>query len=243
MKLPNDRTVFLALSWTVGGLVVMLGMEACFPLHLEEHYPLFAAFHGFVIAILLLVILVLGFLREQRRTVQASVHSQELLAMQREADHTERRYRSLLECAGVAIFVISFDNGHLEEVNRAGTELLGFDREELALQRAWDLVIDGEQKEFTSFVLQVKRTGQAGPRYITFRRKDGSVFLGEVTARLIELGDGKVVQAIVRDVTLQRQAELEIRLRNRKLSLLNSIIVRARTRTCRPFSMSRSAKP
>ncbi len=48
-----------------------------------------------------------------------------------------------------------------------------------------------------------------------------------MSARLIDLGDEKVVQAIVRDVTLKKQEEQDIRNRNRKLAILNSIIARA----------------
>jgi signal transduction histidine kinase len=47
-----------------------------------------------------------------------------------------------------------------------------------------------------------------------------------VSARLIDLGDEQVVQAIVRDVTSKKHAEQDIRDHNRKLAILNSIIVR-----------------
>ncbi|HYS44668.1 MAG TPA: GAF domain-containing protein, partial [Geobacteraceae bacterium] len=83
------------------------------------------------------------------------------------------------------------------------------------------------QAQFISLVRRVNRHGMASSDCLTFRRKDGSHFLGEVNARLIDLGDETVVQAIIRDITQKKQAEKEIRKRNRKLSILNGIIARA----------------
>ena len=84
-----------------------------------------------------------------------------------------------------------------------------------------------DQPLYASLVRRIVRHGAAGEECITFKRKDGSRFLGEVSARLIDLCGEKVVQAIVRDVTLKKQEEQDIRDRNRKLAMLNSIIARA----------------
>ncbi|MRR37489.1 GAF domain-containing protein, partial [bacterium] len=55
----------------------------------------------------------------------------------------------------------------------------------------------------------------------------GERFIGEIDARLIDLGDEKVVHAVVRDITFKHRAEREIRQRNRELSTLIGIIARA----------------
>jgi signal transduction histidine kinase len=93
--------------------------------------------------------------------------------------------------------------------------------------RGKDLVPEEEQEKFTSLVLRVRRRGRIRLEGITFKRKNGDRFLGEIEARLIDLGHEKVVHAIVRDITLKRRAEREVRQRNRELSILNNLIARA----------------
>jgi PAS domain S-box-containing protein len=123
--------------------------------------------------------------------------------------------------------VINADTGQLEEMNSRGSELFGYSRVEMGQLDGKDLIPGRDQSLYTALVRQIVRRGAADEVCITFKRKDGSRFLGEVSARLIALGDEKVVQAIVRDVTMKRQEELNIRNRNRKLAILNSIIARA----------------
>ncbi|WP_243372074.1 ATP-binding protein [Geotalea sp. SG265] len=174
-----------------------------------------------LLAVLLVALKIAGGATKNRRE---SEHSLELQEMQREVDKTIRRYKSLLEGAGNAIFVFNADSGILEEVNRKGCELLGFNKSEMAAMRGKDLVLETEQEKFTSLVYRVKRRGRSHAEGITFERSDGTSFLGEIDARLINLGDKNVVHVIVRDVTYRHRARLEIQQRNRELSILNNIL-------------------
>lgn len=158
------------------------------------------------------------------RSCTADRHTQEIQEMQREVDKTIRRYKSLLEGAGNAIFVFNAENGILEEVNRKGCELLCFSKEQLMALRGKDLVLEEEQDKFTSLVFRVKRRGRAHSPGMTFKRLDGSCFLGEIDARLIDLGNEQVVHVTVRDITFKRRAQQEIRQRNHELSILNNIL-------------------
>jgi PAS domain S-box-containing protein len=160
-------------------------------------------------------------------TAVQSSHIRELGEMRREVEHTALRYKNLLEGAGDAIFVVNAATGHLEEMNDMGTRLLGYSREELGTLSGRDLIPEDDHARYDSLVRRINRCGLASSDGLSFRRKDGSRILGEVNARLIDPGDEKVVQAIVRDITQRKQAEQDIRKRNRKLSILNSIIARA----------------
>ncbi len=155
-------------------------------------------------------------------------HSYKILEMQREVDKTILRYKSLLEGAGNAIFVFNAQ-GILEEVNRKGCELLGISKEKMAVIPGKDLVLEDEQEKFNSLVFRVKRRGRAYSEGITFKRGDGSTFLGEVEARLIDLGDEKVVHVIVRDITSKRWAQRELNQRNYELSILNNILANSQS--------------
>ena len=148
----------------------------------------------------------------------------EITGMQQEVAKTARRYKSLLEGAGNAIFVFNRDSSMLEEVNRMGMELLGFSHEELSSMLVRDLLHPDEHEKFRSFVYQLKRRGWADSEELQFRKKDGSLFLGEINARVIDLGEGQVAHCILRDITQKRRTEKEIWQRNRELSILNNIL-------------------
>ena len=161
-----------------------------------------------------------------KRSAELDTHVQEKAEMQREVEKSTLRYKHLLEGAGDAIFVVDAATGELEEMNSLASVMLGYSREELGALTGRELIPLRDQAEFISLVRCVNRHGLASLDRITIKRKDGSRFLGEVNARLIDLGDSKVVQAIVRDVTRKWRNEEEIKERNRRLFLLNSIITR-----------------
>ena len=224
MSSPNLRT-YLAVGW--GGALALLGglVGAFFAYRLHD-----APFFGFLLLVLVLLITCFIFMAvsyRRMKSVEALAHVRELMQVQRELDKTARRYRSLLEGSGTAIFVFNADTGMLVEANRRGTELFGYDKEEMAQLRGKDLVPEEDQEKFTSLVHRVVRRGRARADGIAFRRKVGERFVGEIDARLIDLGDEKVVHAVVRDITFKHRAEREIRQRNRELSTLIGIIARA----------------
>jgi PAS domain S-box-containing protein len=150
-----------------------------------------------------------------------------LVDMKREVDKTARRYKCLLEGAGNAIFVFNARTNQLQEVNRKGSELFGYSKEEMLSLTGKDLTPASERRRFSDLVRRVKRRGRARVDSLTFHGKENGEFLGEVEARLINLGDEEVVHVTVRDVTYKNRVEKEIKQRNRELSILNSIIAKA----------------
>jgi PAS domain S-box-containing protein len=186
--------------------------------------PIPAWLHLLVVGTLAAGLLALGAASRRREAGVLSGLRLEISGMQLEAAKAARRYKSLLEGAGNAIFVLNAASGALEEVNRIGTELLGYGKDELFSMAGPDLLPPGEREKFRSFVSRLKRHGRAETEGIQFQKKDGSLFLGEVYARLIDLGDGQLVHCILRDITQKKRTEREIWQRNRELSILNDIL-------------------
>jgi len=224
---PGKNKIFLrVITLTTGLILILLFLETLTINIPEQHWTLFQLVHGLLVILLIISLLLLLFISRKSREIETSDFSREKLKIERAADNTALRYRNLLECAGDAIFVINADTGQLEEMNSKGSELFGYSREEMGRLDGKDLVPLPDQAMYISLVRRIVRHSTASEECISFRRKDGSCFLGEVNARLIDLGDEKVVQAIVRDITQKKQAEEDIRRRNRKLSILNGIIGR-----------------
>jgi two-component system cell cycle sensor histidine kinase/response regulator CckA len=115
---------------------------------------------------------------------------------------SEENYRTLFEQATDAIFLCAAD-GRLVDINRHAMQLTGYSREELLQKNAFD-VITPEDHEYLEHCMQ--ELLKQGARFSIYRfcRKDGSVFPGETSTKL--LPDGRLL-AMVRDITERRESE------------------------------------
>jgi len=117
---------------------------------------------------------------------------------------SEERYRLLAEQVTDGIFVID-SHGHYLDANRAGCEMLGYKLEELLALRVPDVITPDELPKLPA---QFERlaTGRTAQNEWRFKRKDGSVFIGELVSR--QFPDGRL-NGIVRDVSERKRAEAE----------------------------------
>jgi PAS domain S-box-containing protein len=130
----------------------------------------------------------------------------------REALQTELEYRSVVEQATDAIF-ISDGEGHYLDVNPSACELLGYTKDEFLEMTTYDLMIVEEVKQSPPRFDEL-RNGKSLLTIRTLRRKDGTTVPVEINARM--LSNGRML-AMVRDITMRKRAEEEIKLVNASL--------------------------
>ncbi|WP_224983617.1 sensor histidine kinase [Geomonas agri] len=191
---------------------------------IEQYTPLPGLLHFGVSVSLAAVLLCFVALFKQREAKVVDGLRREIDGMQQEAAKSARRYKSLLEGAGNAIFIFNVETAVLEEENRLGRELFGFTKDELSTMVVRDLIAPCEHERLRSFLYQLVRNGEADWDEVQLKRKDGSSFLGEINARLIDLGDEQVAHCLLRDITEKHRTEREIWQRNRELSILNNML-------------------
>jgi PAS domain S-box-containing protein len=204
------------LSLLIACELLLFGLQQLLPLPAWLHLSALIAAAAGAVALC-------AVLRKREDRALAGLH-REIAGMQHQVAMAACRYQGLLEGAGNAILVLNAQNGEVEEANLLGAELLGFSREELARLPGRDLLHPAEQQKFDSFLEQLKTSGSADLDGVQIRKRDGSLFLGEINARLIDLGDRQLVHCILRDITEKRRTEREIWQRNRELSILNDIL-------------------
>ncbi len=130
-----------------------------------------------------------------------------------------RHFDYLTKYANDIIFLLDQDR-RIVEINERGVEAYGYAREEL-LGREAGLIRAEEQRE--KFKAQMRELAEKGSLvYETMhRRKDGTTFPVEISARVIEI-EGKVyLQGIVRDITERKQFEQKIQDRTEELEATN----------------------
>ena len=157
---------------------------------------------------------------DERRRVEANL---QIARQRREANEalraSEERNRVLFEHTADGI-VLADATGRYVEVNAAACRILGYSREEMLARTIPDVLEPGEWSRIAPEIARYAN-GQVVRSEWRFRRKDGSVFIGEITGS--QLPDGRV-QGILRDVTERRATEAAIRVSEERVrSILESI--------------------
>ena len=119
---------------------------------------------------------------------------------------SEERFRTLAEESSDGIFLADAQ-GRYQDVNPAGSRMLGYSPEEIRTLAIADIVAPDEAVRVQPEVERLRHDRVVRTEW-RFQRKDGSSFDGEVDARLVS--DGRIL-GVVRDITERRRAEAERR--------------------------------
>ncbi|HKP51684.1 MAG TPA: EAL domain-containing protein [Chloroflexia bacterium] len=126
---------------------------------------------------------------------------------QHERQASESKYRVLMEQASDGIAVYDF-KGNIVQANARACEMLGYSLEEMLAMNLRD-VVDAEDMARTPIRFDELLTGKVVLSERILRRKDGTCFPTEISAKLLSGQEG--IQAIVRDITERKQAEEALR--------------------------------
>lgn len=109
------------------------------------------------------------------------------------------------------IILVTDQDGRIVEANQRAERSYGYERGELLRMQFADLRPPAKPPSF--FDAQLAQLRQAGESIFETvnRRKDGSIFPVEVSARMIEVKGVTYLQSIIRDISERKRAELELR--------------------------------
>ncbi len=150
----------------------------------------------------------------------------ELKRLQQEVVRREKKYRRIFEGSHDMIYTTTL-NGSLSDINQAGVEMLGYsDKAEL-------LSSDGAKRLYHNardrdeFLNRINRDGSVKDYEVNFKKRDNTPIHVLISSRRYENSEtGEIeYEGIIKDITARKRAEELIKLRNRELSVLNSIAV------------------
>lgn len=130
---------------------------------------------------------------------------------------SEEKYRQLFENESDAVMIFDAETRQFEDANPATLNLFGYSKTEF-LQLTVEGTSAEKDKTRTSVGKVIQDDSQSAKvplRY--FKRKDGSVFPGEISAGKFISGNRKKIIGAVRDITDRLQAENKIRALNQQL--------------------------
>jgi diguanylate cyclase (GGDEF)-like protein/PAS domain S-box-containing protein len=136
---------------------------------------------------------------------------EKLAAMQSELRDSEERYRIAFQTTLDAITIIRIDDGTYIECNPAFLRMVGYSREEIIGRSAAELKLWADLADRDRMEEMIDCTGACRSFEAQFRKKDGNVIWGMMSATRVELKGVPCVLAVTRDMTEAKQAEEEIR--------------------------------
>src|SRR4029079_12757755 len=131
---------------------------------------------------------------------------------------SEQRYRTLMENAPDAITILTLD-GTVREVNRAWEEVFGHSAAEAVGSHIDAFASPGHESGNLQSFHYMAATRIRGSAPVPLRRADSSEMLMEFNLSKIEVGGETLVLSIGRDVTAQVQAQSQLILADRMVSI------------------------
>ncbi len=120
---------------------------------------------------------------------------------------SEAQYRQLFESASDALFLISTETGKIIDANQVASMLYGYDHDELCGMRSHDLSAEPEETQRLTQEGKNLSDGVISIPTRLHRKKDGTVFPVEISARKLILKALPLLLVAARDITERKQME------------------------------------
>ena len=148
----------------------------------------------------------------------------ELKILQEEIVKREKKYRRIFEGSHDMIYTSTLE-GDILDINQAGVDMMGYPDKDELLKTGQANRLYKNIKDREKFIDLISREGYVKDFEVDFFRHDGSPIHALVSSRRYENPEtgGVEYEGIIKDITRRKEAEEIIQLRNRELSILNSI--------------------
>ncbi len=124
---------------------------------------------------------------------------------------SELRYRRLFEAAQDGILILDAETGIIEDVNPFLVKMLGYSREEFLKKRLWEMGafqdIEASKESFEA----LQRDEYIRYEDLPLKARDGHLVDVEFVSNVYMVGEEKVIQCNIRDITDRIQAQLALR--------------------------------
>jgi PAS domain S-box-containing protein len=125
---------------------------------------------------------------------------------------SEERFRTAFYASPDAVNINRLEDGLWVDVNEGFTRLTGYTREDVLGRSSLDISIWHDPSDRARLVQSLKEKGYCENLEAVFRKKDGSLAIGLMSARVIQIRGVPHILSITRDITAIKDAE-EVRKR------------------------------
>jgi len=120
---------------------------------------------------------------------------------------SEARYRRLFETAQDAILILEADSGKIMDANPFLIDLLGYSLDELIGKELWEIGLFRDKEQSKAAMEQLQKKGYIRYEDMPLETKQGTCVEVEFVSNSYLVGDEKVIQCNIRDITDRKWAE------------------------------------
>ena len=130
---------------------------------------------------------------------------------------SEVRYRRLFESAKDGILILDFDSGKVVDVNPFLYELLGLKSADIMGKELWQIGLFKDIADSKDAFIKLKKEKFIRYEDMPLRNNKGKEINVEFISNVYEVNSHKVIQCNIRDITIRKKAEDQIRKMNGEL--------------------------
>ena len=153
-------------------------------------------------------------IKEVMREVEAGREQQRV---QHSLQVSEARYRRLFETAQDGILILDADTGQITDVNPYLIKMLGYAREDFMGKKLWEIGSFKDSEASKSAFLQLQAQGYVRYEDLPLEDSDEQRVDVEFVSNVYTVGDKKVIQCNIRNITRRKEAEAKVRHLNEEL--------------------------
>jgi PAS domain S-box-containing protein len=146
--------------------------------------------------------------------------------LQKKLQDSEEKFRNLIEMAGDPIFLISFDDGHLQDANRQARQMCGFTKKEATGRTFMELFHPEDVRRVIAWLQETIAIGSGQAEGLRLVGVGGETTAVEITGAVIEFGGTRVIQGIAKDTGSKHRIEKVLTQQQRKLQAIESQVGR-----------------
>ena len=155
-----------------------------------------------------------------------------LVALEREEHHTavdnelkksELKYRRLFETAQDAILILDGETGEIIDANTFILDMLGYPLADFVGKHLWELGFLKDKSFAKKAFAELQADGYIRYEDLPLETKQGRAMNVEFVSNVYFVGDKRIIQCNIRDISARKQAEVALVRESRKLSLLAGI--------------------
>ena len=134
-------------------------------------------------------------------------HEEQRIVAENELKSSELRYRRLFETAQDAILILDADSGEIIDANRFILDLLGYPLEYFVGKHLWELGFFEDKSLAQSAFSELQTNGYIRYEDLPLETKDGRSIKVEFVSNMYLVGDKRIIQCNIRDITERKMAQ------------------------------------
>ncbi len=150
-------------------------------------------------------------------------HEEQRITAEHDLKKSEHQYRRLFETAQDAILILDGQSGEIIDANTFILEMLGYPLEYFVGRHLWELGFLKDKSFAQNAFEKLKTDGYIRYEDLPLETKQGTAISVEFVSNVYLVGDKRIIQCNIRDVTERKRAENALALASRKLNLMSSI--------------------